>query len=200
MATSSSEKPIVNLLRTHLQQLVPLFNDTELNHSTLADALRNKFREILYSPTTEIRFLPYLLLSCQAVRDLNLVSLTLTLSEHLYPAPTFMSTPPPYFDSALVPIEAGINVEAVGSGYVFYFEENLLPHDIYYLLAHAYGHLALGHIRKGDVYSHYDVLSELRSLTGPVRRWDLAVQARQNLWFVPLPQNSTTILSEDIDV
>ncbi len=200
MATSLSEKPIVNLLRTHLQQLEPLFNDTEFTHSTLADALRNKFREILYSPTTEIRFLPFLLLSCQAVRDLNLASLTLTLSEHLYPAPTFMSTPPPYFDSALVPIDAGINVEAVGSGYVFYFEENLLPHDIYYLLAHAYGHLALGHIRKGDVYSHYDVLSELRSLTGPTRRWDLAVQARQNLWFVPLPQSSTTILSEDIDV
>src|SRR5437660_2675579 len=114
MTTSMYEKPIVNFLRTHLQQLAPLFCDAELTHSTLADALRNKFREILYSPTTEIRFLPFLLLSCQAVRDLNLANLTLTLSEHLYPAPTFMSTPPPYFDSALVPIDAGINVEAVG--------------------------------------------------------------------------------------
>jgi Helicase conserved C-terminal domain len=200
MTTSLSEKPIINFLRTHLQQLAPLFGDAELTHSALADVLRDRFREILYSPTTEIRFLPFLLLSCQAVRGLNLASLTHALSKHLYPTPAFMSTPPPYFDSALVPINAGIDAEAVGSGYVFYFEESLLPNDIYYLLAHAYGHLALGQIRKGDAYSHFDVLSELRSATGPTRRWDRAVQARQHLWFVPSPYSSTTILSEAIDV
>ena len=96
MTTSLSEKPIINFLQTHLQQLVPLFSDAELTHSTLADVLRDKFREILYSPTTEIRFLPFLFLSCQAVRGLNMANLTRALSEHLYPAPTFMSTPPPY--------------------------------------------------------------------------------------------------------
>ncbi len=199
MTTSLSEKPIVNFLRTYLQQLVLLFSDAELTRSALADALRDKFREALYSPTTEIRFLPFLFLSCQAVRGLNMANLTRALSEHLYPAPTFMSTPPPYFDSVLVPIDAGIDAEAVGSGYVFYFEESLLPHDIYYLLAHAYGHLALGHLRKSDVYSHYDVLSELRSAAGPTRRWDQAVQAQQHLWLVPLAPSST-LLPEDIDV
>src|SRR5713101_858493 len=200
MTTSFSEKPIVSFLHIHLQQLAPVFSDAELTRSALADSLRDKFREILYSPTTEIRFLPFLFLSCQAVRGLNMANLTRALSEHLYPAPTFMSTPPPYFDSVLVPIDAGIDAAAVGSGYVFYFEESLLPHDIYYLLAHAYGHLALGQVRKGDVYSHFDVLSELRSAAGPTRRWDRAVQAQQHLWFVPLPYSSTTILSEAIDV
>jgi nucleoside-triphosphatase THEP1 len=200
MTTSLSDKPITSFLRAHLQQLGPLFSDAELTHSALADALRDKFREMLYSPTTEIRFLPFLLLSCQSVRGLNLASLTLALNEHLRPAPTFTSTPPPYFDSVLVPIDAGIDAETVGSGYVFYYEESLLPHDVYYLLAHAYGHLAIGHVRKGDVYCHYDVLSELRSAAGPTRRWDRVVQAQQHLWFVPLPHSSTTILSEDVDV
>src|SRR5712692_2660113 len=199
MTTSFSEKPIVSFLHIHLQQLAPLFSDAELTRSALADALRDKFREALYSPTTEIRFLPFLFLSCQAVNGLNLASLTRALSEHLYPTPTFMSTPPPYFDSVLVPIDADIDAEVVGSGYVFYFEESLTPRDIYYLLAHAYGHLVLGHLRKGDVYSHYDVLSELRSAAGPPRRWDQAVQAQQHLWFVPLAPSST-VLPEDIDV
>jgi hypothetical protein len=108
-----------------------------------------------------------------------------------------MSTPPPYFDCALVPIDVSEDIDVIGSGYVFYFEENLTPQDVYYLLAHAYGHLALGHLRKGDVFSHYDVLSELRSVNGPVRRWDRAVQEQQHLWISPLPQN-TTIISEDI--
>jgi superfamily II DNA/RNA helicase len=196
MTTSLSEKPIVSFLHTHLQQLAPLFRDTELTHSALADALRDKFREVLYA--TETRFLPFLFLSCQTVRGLNLASLSRAVAEHLSPAPTFMSTPPPYFDSALVPIDASVDADIVGSGYVFYFEESLIPHDVYYLLAHAYGHLALGHLRRGDRYSHYDILSELRSVAGPVRRWDRAVQAQQHLWFAHLSHSPTT-LSEDLD-
>src|SRR5258708_9628030 len=97
MTTPLSEKPIVSFLHTHLQQLVPLFSDAELTRSALADALRDKFREALYSPTTEIRFLPFLFLSCQAVRSLNLASLTRALTDHLYPTPPFMTTPPPSF-------------------------------------------------------------------------------------------------------
>src|SRR5207248_516765 len=119
MTTSLSEKPIVSFLHTHLQQLAPLFSDTELTHSALVDALRDKFREALYTTkyATETRFLPFLFLSCQTVRGLNLASLSQVLAEHLSPAPTFMSTPPPYFDSALVPIDAGIDADVVGSGY-----------------------------------------------------------------------------------
>src|SRR5258708_23148303 len=120
MTTSLSEKPIVSFLHTHLQQLAPLFSDTELTHSALADALSNKFDEVLY--VTEACFLPFLFLSCQAVRGLNLVSLSRVVAEQLAPAPMFMSTPPPYFDSALVPIDASVDADVVGSGYVFYFE------------------------------------------------------------------------------
>ncbi len=134
MTTSLSEKPTVSFLHTHLQQLAPLFSDAELTHSALADALRDKFREVLYA--TETRFLPFLFLSCQTVRGLNLASLSQVLAEHLSPAPIFMSTPPPYFDSALVPIDAGVDADVVGSGYLFYFEESLTPHDVYYLLTH----------------------------------------------------------------
>src|SRR5713226_8089316 len=94
-----------------------------------------------------------------------------------------MSEPPSHFDCVLVP--AGNDAGA--SNYIFYFADNLVPSDLYYLLAHVYGHLALGHLRKGDPYSHYDVLSELQSPAGPSRRWDQAVQELHHLWFQPLP-------------
>src|SRR6266536_1282892 len=196
MALSLPEKPIVSFLHTHLQQLAPLFSDAELTQHELADALRDRFREALYSPAMDTRFLPFLFSSCQTILGLKLASLSLDLASRSVPTPKFMSTPPTYFDSALVPIDVSVDIEVIGSGYVFYFEENLTPQDVYYLLAHAYGHLALGHLRKGDVFSHYDVLSELRSVNGPSRRWDRAVQEQQHLWLLPLPQNSA-IISED---
>ncbi len=196
MTPSLPEKPIVRFLHSHLKQLSPLFSDAELTQHALVDALRDKFREALYNPSMDIRFLPFLFSSCQAIPGLNLASLSLDLASLSSPFPTFMSTPPPYFDSALVPIDASVDAEVAGSGYIFYFEERLDPQDVYYLLAHAYGHLALGHLRKGDVYSHYDILSELRSVNGPSRRWDRAVQEQQHLWLLPLPQNSA-IISED---
>ncbi len=199
MTPSLPEKPIVRFLHSHLKQLAPLFSDAELTQHALVDALRDKFREALFSPAMDTRFLPFLFLSCQAIPGLNVANLSLDLASRSSPTPTFMSTPPPYFDSALVPIDVSVDAEVIGSSYVFYFEENLTPQDVYYLLAHAYGHLALGHLRKGDVYSHYDVLSELRSVNGPVRRWDRAVQEQQHLWISPLPQN-TTIISEDIHI
>src|SRR6266516_2647924 len=196
MALSLPEKPIVSFLHTHLQQLAPLFSDAELTQHELVDALRDRFREALYSPSMDTRFLPFLFSSCQTIPGLKLASLSLDLASRSVPTPKFMSTPPTYFDSALVPIDVSVDIEVIGSGYVFYFEENLTPQDVYYLLAHAYGHLALGHLRKGDVYSHYDILSELRSVNGPSRRWDRAVQEQQHLWLLPLPQNSA-IISED---
>jgi Helicase conserved C-terminal domain/SNF2-related domain len=197
MTPSLPEKPIVRFLHSHLQQLAPLFSDAELTQHALVDALRDKFLEALYSQTMDTRFLPFLFLSCQAIPGLNVESLSLDLASRSSPFPTFMSTPPPYFDSALVPIYVSLDAEVVGSGYVFYFEESLSPLDVYNLLVHAYGHLALGHLRKGDVYSHYDVLSELRSANGPMRRWDRAVHEQQHLWISSLPQN-TAIISEDI--
>jgi hypothetical protein len=197
MTPSLPEKPIARFLHSNLQQLAPLFSDAELTQHALVNALRDKFREALYSSSLDTRFLPFLFLSCEAIPGLNVANLSLDLANRSSPTPRFMSTPPPYFDSALVPIDVSVNAEVVGSGYVFYFEENLTPQDVYYLLTHAYGHLALGHLRKGDVYSHYDVLSELRAVNGPVRRWDRVVQEQQHLWISPLPQN-TAILSEDI--
>src|SRR4051794_15061470 len=117
MALSLPEKPIVSFLHTHLQQLAPLFSDVELTQLALVDALRDKFREALYSPALDTRFLPFLFLSCQAIPGLNVSSLSLDLASRSSPTPTFMSTPPPSFDSALVPIDVSVDAEVVGSGY-----------------------------------------------------------------------------------
>jgi len=110
-------------------------------------------------------------------------------NQGLFPA-RFMSEPPSSFDCVLVP------ADAEGSGFIWYFSDTLTVNNVYYLLAHAYGHLILGHLRKGDIYSHYDVLSALQSPSGPARRWDISVHKVQNLWFQPLPADES-IQQED---
>jgi len=126
---------------------------------------------------------PFLLQSCQAIPKLGKETLARYLELHGLPAARFLGEPAPHFDCALVPLEG----ETQSSGYVLYIDAALEPEDIYYALNHAYGHLACGHLRKGDRYSHYDVLADLRSPLGPPRRWDRTVLALQHLWFQPLP-------------
>lgn len=179
---ASSSSSIVLFVRDYLQQLAPLFSNAELVGQIPVNILRDKMNALRYSISPASPFQPFMLVSCQAISRLGPDSLCHFLSQQSLPAARFMSEPPLHFDCAL--ISAGNEVD--GSGYIFYFEESLVPRDVYYLLAHTYGHLLLGHLRKGDLYSHWDILSDLQSPLGPRRRWDQAVRARQHLWFQPL--------------
>ncbi len=171
--------PLVVLLRDVLHRLATCFVDTELHHNLLASALRHELQTQLYTMSSVFR--PFMLSSCQIIPQLGPNTLAAFLNNQCLSPAQFMSEPPSSFDCVLVP------ADAEGSGFVWYFSDNLTASNMYYLLAHAYGHLALGHLRKGDRYSHYDVLSALQSPSGPARRWDRAVQQLQNLWFQPLP-------------
>ncbi len=181
-----STQPLVLFLREHLQQLLALF--TQVDHMTPAwiEKLRGQLQASAhrYSATP---FAPFLLASCYCFPNLDYNHLTRFLAQQSLPSACFMSQPPARFDSVLVP--AG--EEAPGSGFVWYFSEHLTSTEAYYLLAHAYGHLALGHLRRGDIYSHYDVLSDLLAPSGPARRWDRAVRQYQHHWFQPLPAPET---------
>jgi len=184
MTTSTFDKPLVAYLRDLLQQLASLFSNAELNQDVLVSALRNMLPTLLYNLPPDSPFLPFMLANCQVIPKLGRTSLTHFLSMYSLPPAKFMSEPPVHFDCVLVPTGS----DEGSSGYIIYFDDRLTSHDIYYLLAHVYGHLALGHLRRGDPYSHYDVLSELQSPAGPPRRWDQAVQTLQHLWFQPLPE------------
>ncbi len=183
MTTSISEKPLVAFTRGLLQQLALLFSNAELNQDVMVGTLRNMLPTLFYNLPPDSPFLPFMLANCQIIPKLGRATLARFLSTYSLPPAKFMSEPPVHFDCVLVPTG---NDEG-SSGYIFYFDDNLTSHDVYYLLAHVYGHLALGHLRKGDPYSHYDVLSELQSPAGPSRRWDQAVQELHHLWFQPLP-------------
>ena len=183
MTMSTSDKPLVAFLRGLLQQLASLFSNAALNQDVLVGALRNMLPTLHYNLPPDSPFLPFMLVNCQVIPKLGRISLARFLSMYSLPPAKFMSEPPVHFDCVLVPTGS----DEGSSGYIFYFDDRLTSHDIYYLLAHVYGHLALGHLRRGDPYSHYDVLSELQSPAGPSRRWDQAVQALQHLWFQPLP-------------
>jgi len=196
MVSSLSEKPIVIFLQSHLQKLAPLFHDADFTQYVFINVLRDILQSLLYETSTDPHFLPFLLQSCQAISDLGRDTLAHYLDQHGLAPAVFMSEPAPHFDSALVPLES----EAQGSGYVLYMKADLSSDDIYYLLAHAYGHLALGHIRKGDVYSHYDILADLRSPLDPPRRWDRVVQTQQHLWFQPLSHNIIPSLIEMLPI
>ncbi len=190
--TDLSSKSIVSFLRDYLQQLAPLFRNVELTQRALPGALRDRMNALRYSLPPESSLQAFMLVGCQVIPQLGPDSLSYFLSNHSLPLAKFMSEPPSHFDCVLVP--AGNDAGA--SNYIFYFADNLVPSDLYYLLAHAYGHIALGHLRKGDPYSHYDVLSDLQSPIGPRRRWDRAVQTKQHLWFQLLPVNGDTTVPE----
>lgn len=176
-----STKPLAIFLREYFEQLTSIFKQAESSNAAFLSALRENLHSLLYS-LADARLLPFLLVDCQAIPQLNREHLAHMLATQSLPASRFLSEPPAHFDSVLVP--AG--EEALGSGYIWYFKEGLTPGEIYYLLGHVYGHLALGHIRRGDLYSHYDVLADLQAPAGPARRWDRAVQDQQRLWFRPL--------------
>ncbi len=154
--TDLSGKSIVSFLRDYLQQLVPLFRSAELTQRALAGTLRDKMNALRYNLAPESPLQVFMLVGCQVIPQLGPESLAYFLSHQSLPPAKFMSEPPAHFDCVLVPAENDVG----GSSYIFYFADNLIPSDLYYLLAHAYGHLALGHLRKGDLYSHHDVLSE----------------------------------------
>jgi len=176
------QHPLVALLRDILKRLASFLSDVEPRHDLLASFLRREMQMMLHTMPSESPFRPFMLSSCQMILQLGPKTLAGFLGKQGLPPARFLSEPPPSFDCALVPVGDDVG----GSGFIWYFADSLTPSNIYYLLAHAYGHLALGHLRKGDRYSHYDVLSALRSPLGPARRWDQAVQQLQPLWFQPL--------------
>lgn len=184
MSLSLSDKPLTRFLQNHLQSLATFFVETETLPHALIDALRHKLHAALYDETIDLHLRPFLLQSCEMIPHLGQDTLGQYLRAQDLPAAHFLSEPPAHFDSALVPLHH----EVSGSSYVLYLTADLAPQDIYELLAHAYGHLAFGHLRQGDTHSHYDLLDDLRSAAGPVRRWDQVIQAQQHLWFQPLPQ------------
>ena len=51
-------------------------------------------------------------------------------------------------------------------------------------LLHAFGHVALGHVRPGDEYGHWDTAETVRA-ERPVRRWDREVREAFPEWFAP---------------
>ncbi len=189
------EGSIVALLRSYLQQLAPLFQRATLNSYALMNILRDKMNALRYNISPRSPLQPLLLVSCQVIPGLGTEGLAQFLSQQALPPARFMGVPPLHFDCAMVP--AGDDVG--GSGYVFYFDDSLVPGDVYFLLAHAYGHLIHGHLRKGDEYSHWDILSDLQSPLAPRRRWDQAVQARQHLWFQPLPAGDVEAAETQVD-
>ncbi|HEX2913495.1 MAG TPA: DEAD/DEAH box helicase [Chloroflexia bacterium] len=179
--TVTAEKPLVSFLRQNLRQLASVFS---ADAHQLHDRLRDKLASLRFSLPPDSPLQPFTLVGGQALPGLSLNSLNQYLENYGLPPARFLAQPPHAFDSALV----SIGPEAGGSGYLFFWDTALPGEDIYYLLAHAWGHLALGHLRAGDEYSHWDVLSDLQRPAGPARRWDLAVQKLFPYWFEPLEQ------------
>jgi len=183
MLLSLADKPLMHFLRNHLQTLADIFADADAMPRHLVAELRNILQGMLYDETIDLHFRPFLLQSCAMIPNLGQETLAQYLKAHALPPARFLSKPATRFDSVLVPLQ----VETPGSGYVLYLTNDLTPLDVYTLLAHAYGHLAYGHLRQGDTHSHYDLLDDLRASFGPPRRWDRIIQDQQHLWFqVPL--------------
>jgi hypothetical protein len=178
MPLSLADKPLMRFLQNHLQGFANFFLSADATPPILVAELRDTVQRTLYDETIDLRFRPILLQSCEMIPNLGKETLSHYLRDHALSPAHFLSEPAMRFDSALVPLQ----VETLGSGYVLYLTDDLMPQDIYTLLAHAYGHLAYGHLRQGDTHSHYDLLNDLRSSFGPSRRWDRIIQAQQHLW------------------
>lgn len=181
MSFGLADKPLALFLKSHLQGFTSLLAEATLSQALVAE-LREKLHAALYDETIDLRFRPFLLQSCALIPHLGKDTLSHYLRVHALPDAQFLSEPAARFDSALVPLQS----ETSGSGYVLYLTDDLTSPEVYELLAHAYGHLAFGHLRRGDIHSHYDLLNDLRTASGPPRRWDRAIQAQQHLWFQPL--------------
>lgn len=186
MSLALADKPLTRFLQSHLQSFAAFLTTADAMPHALVAELRDQLHGILYDETINLRFRPFLLQSCETIPNLGKDTLYLYLKAHALPPARFLSEPAARFDSALVPLQD----ETLGSGYVLYLTSSLTPQDIYELLAHAYGHLVFGHLRQGDTHSHYDHLDDLRAVSGPLRRWDRAIQSQQHLWFQALPQVS----------
>ena len=186
MSLSLADKPLTLFLKSRLQGFASFLVEADTTPQALVAELRDKLHEALYDETIDLRFRPFLLQSCEMIPNLGKQTLSDYLKAHTLPAAQFLSDPAVHFDAALVPFLG----EAPGSGYVLYLTDDLTPQDVYELLAHAYGHLVFGHLRRGDTHSHYDLLDDLRASSGPLRRWDRAIQAQQHLWFQALPRLS----------
>lgn len=188
MSLSLADKLLTRFLQNHLQGFAAFFVTADTTPRVLVAELRDKLHGMLYDETIDLRFRPFLLQSCEMIPNLGKDTLLHYLKAHALPTARFLSEPAARFDSALVPLQD----ETPGSGYVLYLTDDLTPQDIYEVLAHAYGHLAYGHLRQGDTHSHFDLLDDLRASSGPLRRWDRTIQAQQHLWFQALPGISNT--------
>jgi hypothetical protein len=181
-ATGVATHPLVVFLREHFVQLSPLFRQAKRSDAAFVSALNEQLHMVLHH-SSDARLLPFLLAGCQVLPTLGQKQLAHFLSRQSLPPAHFLSEPPAHFESVLVPV----GEDAKGSGFVWYFAEGMAPDKLFFCLAHVYGHLVLGHLRKGDRYSHYDTLADLQAPSGPARRWDRVVQAMLPLWFQPLP-------------
>src|SRR5579883_1037848 len=193
MSSSLADKPLTLFLKNHLQNLASFLAEADTTSPVLVAVLRDKLHEALYDETIDLRFRPFLLQSCEVIPHLDKQTLSNYLEAQALPAARFLSDPPPRFDAAMVPLLE----EAPGSGYVLYLTDGLTSQDVYELVAHAYGHLAFGHLRQGDTHSHYDLLDDLRSSSGPLRRWDRVVKTQQHFWFQALPRLSEPLVELD---
>lgn len=97
----------------------------------------------------------------------------------LYPyagSPSFLTTPPDHFETALIP------VGDPPDRFILFIDERLKPSDVRLALAHAIGHLLLGHLRPGDTNGHWDILAEIRAGKDARRRWDREAGALTEDW------------------
>jgi hypothetical protein len=81
--------------------------------------------------------------------------------------PRFLTSPKSTPDSVLV---------ASDRQFVFLVRQGVSERDRRLLIWHAFGHIALGHIRLGDDVGHWDLLAQLKN-GSPLRRWDAQVAA-----------------------
>jgi Type III restriction enzyme, res subunit len=98
-------------------------------------------------------------------RDLDETAFWLKLG--LPQRPRFLTLPKSTPDSVLV---------ASDRRFVFLVRDGVSERDRHFLIRHAFGHIALGHIRLGDDVAHWDLLAQLKNAT-PLRRWDAQVAA-----------------------
>ena len=76
--------------------------------------------------------------------------------------PRFLTAPRLTPDSVLV---------ASDRQFLLIVRQGISDRDRRFLIEHAFGHIALGHIRLGDDVGHWDLLAELKNGC-PLRRWD----------------------------
>ena len=144
--------------------------------AAITDALHAHYYTL--PPNSGLRHIA--LTGCQAVVHLSPQTLARAITANGIPPARFVVAPPPTFDSALVPAE---NV-ADGSGYILYLRADLPAADVYAAIAHSVAHLAYGHVRKGDLYGHWERIAEIDMSHN---RWSKRIAAQRTAWLPPLP-------------